>query len=226
MYWIHALGALGVSMEATGPDPTIDTPQQIGMVVREPGAHQAVPGFPLTVGAEHGQGLDRALQRITSALLDAAESDRVVVAPGAHLMMEMLERSCWRQGLPMVRRAAREEGLNLRVVDPVLLDRWWDRNRRAPVSLSSSCRHHGVDDPAPGRVQQEASSSVDLLRAVMDLARDADGLLTRLGSGRWEGPRWMELRTCQDADDLHRLSERWNSARGRAQEADQARRAA
>src|SRR5690625_5019624 len=109
MYWIHALGALGVSMEATGPDPTIDTPQQIGMVVREPGAHQAVPGFPLTVGAEHGQGLDRALQRITSALLDAAESDRVVVAPGAHLMMEMLERSCWRQGLPMVRRAAREE---------------------------------------------------------------------------------------------------------------------
>lgn len=220
MYWIHTMGALGVSMDATGPDPATDLPLRIGMVVREPGAHQAVPGFPLQLGAAHGQSLDQLLERTNTALLNAAEHGRVVVAPGAHLMMEMLERSCWRQGLPMVRRAAREEGLNLRVVDPVLLDRWWDRNRRSAVSLSSSCRHHGVDDPAPGRVQQEASSAVDLMRAVMELARDADGRLTRLGAGRWEGPRWMELRACQDADDLHRLSERWNAARSRAQQAD------
>lgn len=244
MHWIHNLAALGMAVEATGDDASMDEPVQIGALTRQGQSGHSPGDMPLIVdptllgqslsrrrpwprtllqaGRDRGQAPRRMLERTTDLILTAAEQGHTVVCADGHRALEMLERSCFRHGLPMVRRLAREEGLSLRMVDPLLLDRWWDRTRGPERSLAAACRYHGVRPPDEGMVQQQAAASVELLRAVMELARDADGVLTRLGSGRWEGPRWMELRSCQDVDDLHRLSDRWNAARGRSQQIERA----
>lgn len=248
MHWIHRIPTLGLAVEATGEDPEADEPVQIGALMRQGMSGTTPPDMPLRVdpalldpgltgrrswprpllqaGREQGQDPHQVLERTTDLLLSAARQGHTVVCSGGHRIIQMLERSCARHGLPAVRHLAREQGVNLRLVDPLLMDQWWDRSRRGPRSLASTCSYHGVRPPQEHMVQQQAAASVELLRAVMELARDADGTLTRLGAGRWEGPRWMELRACQDADDLHRLSQRWYGAQRRALAGDQRRSAA
>lgn len=240
--------ALGLAVEATGQDPDTDEPVQIGALTRQDLSGSTPPDMPLRVdpallgpgltgrrswprsllqaGPDSGRSPRQVLERTTGLLLEAARQGHTVVCSGGHHIIQMLERSCARHGLPEVRHLAREQGVSLNLVDPLLMDQWWDRSRRGSRSLAATCSYHGVRPPQEYMVQQQAAASVELLRSVMELARDADGTLTRLGAGRWEGPRWMELRTCQDADDLHRLSQRWYGAQRRALVGDQRRSAA
>jgi len=240
MHWIHTAPLLGLAVQATGDDPHTDEPVQVGALSRHGRAAHTPPDMPLAVdlnsqpaqteitrswpwplrraGRDQGQSLPKVLQRTTQFLLEAAQHGQTVVCVDGHRTLELLERSCQRHGLAPVRLLARRRGWGLRLVDPLLLDLWWDRPRRRGRSFVGACSHHGVQTPQEHMVQQEAASAVELLKAVLDLAQDAHGTLTRLGSGRWEGPRWMELRMCRDADDLHRLSQRWRFARQRLEE--------
>lgn len=223
MHWIHTTPMTGLYIDL---DDTASDPAAIGVVTSDgTGTPSGVPGYPLLPaprGARlHAPGFEMppgdALEAANATLARACERGRLLVCPDASFALEALSGASRRYGVRTLADRTEPRGVSIRVVDPVLIDSWWDRLRPGARSLASLCGRYGVlGVPAPGRPQESAAAGVELLRRLMDLAADEEGTLTRLGAGRWEGLRWLELRGCRGPEDLSRLMARWEQARASA----------
>ena len=239
MHWIHDTPLAGLDCETTGLDPARDLPVSCAVTLHHGPSLDSPHGFPLLIDpgvtvppssitvhgitTDHvrawGSPLPRALEAVNAQLMSALRDGRALVAANARYDLTLLDNASRSAGVePLHARAARE-GLPVHVLDPLLIDRWWDRYRPGERNLGALCRRYGVRLDEPHRAQADAVAAVELLRALMDLVYDEDGALGRLGSGHWEGVRWLELRACASAADLHALLGRWAADHGRARQA-------
>lgn len=232
MHWIHSTPMTGLHIDL---DETATVPAAIGVVVSDgTGTPAGVPGFPLLPSLEtlqrlseprgarlHAPGFQtpivNALEVANAALAHGCERGRLLVCSDASRALEALSEASRRHGVRTLADRVEPRGVSALIADPILIDSWWDRHRPGGRSLSSLCGRYGVlGTPAPGWPQESAAASVELLRRLMDLAADEEGTLIRLGAGRWEGLRWLELRGCRGPQDLSRLMTRWEHARASA----------
>ncbi|QDB80182.1 DNA polymerase III subunit epsilon [Georgenia sp. 311] len=151
---------LGFDTETTGVDPRRDRIVTAALVLRDArGTRQRTwlldPGVEIpTVASDiHGVTTDHAraegvaprtaLEEIATEVAWAMDAGIPVVAYNACFDLTLLEHELVRWGLPTVaERLGRAPGP---VVDPLVLDRSLDRERRGKRKLVDLCAHYGVE---------------------------------------------------------------------------------
>ena len=171
---------LAFDLETTGVDRFNDVPVSFALVRFDDGevieqVHRLVnPGRPIPPGAQavHGISDERAVaegmamvdavELITAALLDA--STREVPLVGFNLnydltMMDARLRSIDGRGLE-------ERGWNGPVVDPLVLDRHFEKYRKGKKTLDLVCEEYGASNAAAHDAAGDAEASARVLLAL------------------------------------------------------------
>lgn len=208
MAWHERL--VGFDLETTGTNVERDRIVTAAVVDRgavpvDPAVWVADPGVETPAGAAaiHGYSTQRAqsegrparevVGELVAQLASYVEDGVPVVAMNATFDFTVLDRAARRCGItPLVDLV----GDRLRVVDPWVLDRRFDRYRRGGRSLEDLCAYYGVVLEGAHEASADARAAVDVVRAIIALeprlARaDIDFLHTRqvgwaraLGAGR------------------------------------------
>ena len=77
--------------------------------------------------------------------------------------LTLLDRELWRHGWPSVALRAGREPL---VLDPPVMDRHLDRNRRGRRTLAALCEHYGVPHTAPHEAAADALAAARVVDAI------------------------------------------------------------
>ena len=233
MNWLMTTPLLGLDTETTGLDITHDRPVAIGLTWNHHGTHTDPPGFPLEPvhpGESHlpmsgdviaihgitddrarsGAGLADALNATHRTIIDAARRGAVVVAGHARFDLSILASASRAAGVPTLDEVARRAGVPVWVLDPMVIDRWWDRHRAGRRRMRDLCDRYGVVNGHPHQAQSDARAAVDVARAVVALVCRPVEELGELATDPWCGARLAELRGCRTPGALHRLQRRWH----------------
>lgn len=84
-----------------------------------------------------------------------------VVIYNAPYDLTVLDRECRRHGLATVADRCEDDNVELRVVDPLVIDKAADRDRKGSRTLPAVCAHHGI----PFRETDAHTSHGDALAA-------------------------------------------------------------
>lgn len=117
----------------------------------------AVHGISTAQARERGQGYASGYREIRSALTDAWAAGHVVVAFNAAYDLTVLDAEGRRLGWPPL------SGYGL-VVDPYVIDREMDRDRRGKRTLGALCEHYGVVLAAAHEAESDALAAAELAR--------------------------------------------------------------
>lgn len=146
-------------LETTGVDP--ETARIVtACVVQAGGGHPAQfanwvadPGVPIPDEAAkiHGYTTDRArtegapapqvIEEVTAALVQTLAHGVPVVAMNARYDLTVIDREARRHGITPLTETVGED---LRVVDPLVIDKAMDLYRRGPRTLTALCAHYRV----------------------------------------------------------------------------------
>ena len=185
-------GALvGLDTETTGVDVDEDRIVSAAVVRRHGGASDVTtwlldPGVPIPPAATevhgigdadvraHGRPPAAALEEIAAHLAGAVRAGEPLVAYNASFDLTLLDVELRRHGLPTL--AERVGGELVVVLDPLVLDRHLDPDRRGPRRLADLCELHGVETfAAMHRADVDVLATLDVLTA---LARAHPGIAT------------------------------------------------
>ncbi|MGQ4533968.1 exonuclease domain-containing protein [Dermabacteraceae bacterium P13115] len=175
---------LGFDTETTGTNVAEDRIVTAALVLSTgPGREREVvstwlidPGIPIPEQAQavhkittehartHGMQPAQALNEIADMLADALGQNIPVVAFNASFDLMILEAELARNGLPTL---AQRLGHDIApVVDPLVLDRNFDRFRKGKRTLGTLCELYGVEqDGAMHTADVDVSATLDVLRA-------------------------------------------------------------
>lgn len=117
----------------------------------------AVHGISTAQARERGQDYSSGYREIRSALTDAWAAGHVVVAFNAAYDLTVLDAEGRRLGWPPL------SGYGL-VVDPYVIDREMDRDRRGKRTLGALCEHYGVVLAAAHEAESDALAAAELAR--------------------------------------------------------------
>lgn len=228
-HWTQVLPYVGVDLETNGVDPTRHRPVSAGVVTQTPaGGWSPWPGFPALIhpgmdalpipeavvalhgitskrALEEGTPLPRALEKTNHALLEACANGWPIVAFNARFDLTILDHCSRLNSIPTLHEMARAEGVAVNVLDPLVLDRWWDRYRPGRRRMRDLCPHYGVGYGIAHDAQVDALTAADMAREL--LRRALGGEL----EGEWEQARSEELRACSTPADMHALQQEWNT---------------
>jgi len=175
---------LGFDTETTGVDPQSDRIVTVALVHRDasgtrartwlvdpgveiPEAATAVHGISTEYARAFGARPAEALDEVATELAKAFSAGTPVVAFNACYDLTLVEAELRRHGLPTV---AERTGAPLRpVVDPLVLDRTYDRYRKGKRTLGVLCELYGVV-PAEGGLHSaevDVVATLDVLEALV-----------------------------------------------------------
>lgn len=141
-------GGLPAESSAWLVDPGIEIPE--GAI--------AVHGITNERAQAEGQDADEAVEEIVAALAEQLLAGVPIVAFNARFDLTILDREARRYGLePLVERVGGPEGLL--VIDPLVLDKQFDRYRRGKRTLGAVCEHYRV------RLDEAHAANADALAA-------------------------------------------------------------
>jgi DNA polymerase III subunit epsilon len=191
MTW-HSGPLAAFDIETTGVDPQAD--RIVTAAVSLVGGGQPTnefswlldPGIPIPAGAtsvhgvttEHaraeGRAAGEAVEEITALLAEQLLAGVPIVAFNARFDLTILDREASRAGIaPLLDRVGGPDALL--VVDPLILDKQFDRYRRGKRTLGAVCAHYGV-------ALDEAHAANDDALAAARLAFKLGGRFPELGS--------------------------------------------
>lgn len=162
MSW-HQGTLLAFDTETTGTDPETARIVTASVVVIDPMAGSitkedwlADPGVEIPDGAAsvHGISTEHARQNgrpavevvteLTRTLADALESGVPLVAYNGSYDLTVLDRECRRHDVPTLEDRCADDGLDLIVIDPLVIDKHVDKWRKGSRKLVDVSRHYGV----------------------------------------------------------------------------------
>jgi DNA polymerase III subunit epsilon len=160
MTW-HSGPLAAFDIETTGVDPLSDRIVTAAVSLVGGGAptqeHSWLvdPGIPIPAGATSVHGVTteqaraagrvagEAVEEITALLADRLGAGVPIVAFNARFDLTILDREASRHGVaPLLDRVGGPDGLL--VVDPLVLDKQFDRFRRGKRTLGAVCAHYGI----------------------------------------------------------------------------------
>ncbi len=147
----HRVGGHGRRRGA--PEPELD--RRSGR--RDPGRRGRRSRHLHAQARERGQDYASGYREIRSALTDAWAAGHVVVAFNAAYDLTVLDAEGRRLGWPPL------SGYGL-VVDPYVIDREMDRDRRGKRTLGALCEHYGVVLAAAHEAESDALAAAELAR--------------------------------------------------------------
>lgn len=177
--WYEGL-LVGFDLETTGVDPEVDRIVTACVVSSEPGGSSpctwlADPGVPIPdeAAAVHGVSTDRAraeglpsavaVGQIIESLTAHARVGAPLVAMNARFDLTILDREARRHGVASLTERL---GGDLRVLDPIVLDKQVDRYRRGKRTLSALCEHYGVPLEVAHSADADAVAAVGVVREI------------------------------------------------------------
>lgn len=114
-------------------NPGIDIP---------PGA-TAIHGITSELARAEGRAAAEAVDEITAMLAEQVRQEVPIVAFNARYDLTMLDREARRHGIqPLIERIGGSEALL--VIDPLVIDKQFDRYRKGKRTLTAICAHYGV----------------------------------------------------------------------------------
>lgn len=116
-------------------DPGIDIPAAATQI------HGITTDYAQRKGTDPAEGVDT----IARAITDAAEQGTPLVAMNARFDLSILDRECRRYGLRTLSDHLEYAGVDLYVIDPMVLDRHLDKWRKGKRTLSDLVSHYGID---------------------------------------------------------------------------------
>jgi DNA polymerase-3 subunit epsilon len=150
--------------------------------------------------AATGTPAEEAIPAIVRVLADQISRGVPVVAFNARFDLTMLDRECRRYGVEPLDYEA------LRVIDPLVIDKWLNRFRRGSRKLDAMCEHYGatLDD-----AHDASSDAIAAARLAWVLAKRGEVVATY--------PDVVSMRTVwknsrDDLNALHRLQVGWAHA--------------
>ena len=174
--WLHK-EMLAFDLETTGVDRFVDVPVSFALVSMQGGEvvdefHSLVnPGREIPAGAAavHGISQERAeaegmplrdaVTAISVALVDA--SNRGVPVVGFNLQYDLTMTDA--RLVAETGKGLREHGWSGPVVDPLVLDRKFDRYRKGKKTLDLVCQHYGVVNASAHDAAGDAVASAQVL---------------------------------------------------------------
>ena len=158
-----ALGPMcAFDTETTGTNTSVDRIVTAAVVTIRPGEPKKVVNWLINPGVEipeaatevHGitteqartEGLPAmgAIAAICEALSEAVAAGLPLIIFNAPYDLTLLDRECLRYDLPTLHELAVDEGAEVFVVDPFVLDRKLDKWRKGKRTLSAAAAHYGV----------------------------------------------------------------------------------
>lgn len=100
-----------------------------------------VHGYDTARVKAEGAPAAEVVEQVTAALAQVARDGIPIVVMNAAYDVSLLDRECRRHGVPTL---ADLVGDALRVIDPRVLDKQYDRRRRGSRTLTALCQHYGV----------------------------------------------------------------------------------
>jgi DNA polymerase-3 subunit epsilon len=183
MSWVTG-PLLGFDTETTGIDVRTDRIVTAALVRRDdtgtsartwllapetdiPSAASAIHGITTDHARSHGRPPSQALEEIAAALADAVAAGTPVVAFNATFDLDLLDAELRRHGLrTLAERLGREVAP---VLDPLVLDRWQDPDRRGPRRLVDLCAYYGVtSDGQLHTAEVDVLATLDVLAAIVE----------------------------------------------------------
>ncbi|WFR74375.1 3'-5' exonuclease [Prescottella defluvii] len=128
-------------------DPGVDIPADAS----------AVHGISTAHAREHGQNYASGYREIRQALTDAWAAGYAVVAFNAAYDLTVMDAEGRRLGFPPLD----DYGL---VLDPYVIDREVDRERRGKRTLGALCEHYGIDLGFAHQAEADALAAAELAR--------------------------------------------------------------
>lgn len=177
-------------LETTGARPLTDRVVAAAVVTRgigddAPRTWLLDPGIPIPLGATavHGITTERAraegleyragLTQIAEALAAAVDAGAAVVAFNAAFDLSMLHHELQRNGLPSAVPS-------WPVVDPMVLDRRFDKYRRGKRTLSDVTAHYGVELLSAHEAHADAVAAGDLAQVMLERFELTERLIDEL----------------------------------------------
>lgn len=109
-----------------------------------PAEATAVHGITTEYAREHGQSPRDVAADVCRLLADELETGAPLIAYNVSYDATVLDRECRRYGLPTLHERAADDGIRIRIVDPLVLDRALDRYRKGKRTLAAVSAHYGV----------------------------------------------------------------------------------
>ncbi len=167
---------LGFDLETTGVDTSADVPVQVALVWTAGGRHirddswlvdpgreipeaaMAIHGISSELARREGRSLRETASRIHAAVRRAAAEAIPVVAMNASFDVTIAEGLFAAFGLPPLAWHA--------VIDPLVMDRYVDRDRAGKRRLDALCEHYDVPLQRPHDARSDAAAAVGLARRI------------------------------------------------------------
>jgi DNA polymerase III subunit epsilon len=161
--------------------------------VEIPAEATAVHGVTTEHAREHGTPAAVAVPRIVEALADARAAGHPIVAFNARFDLTILDREARRYGVsPLGDRPA-----GLRVVDPLVIDKWLHRYRKGSRKLEALCAQHGVTLDGAHEAGSDAIAAARLARVIGKRGQ----VVARYPEVVQKRAEWKRIR--DDLDELH-----------------------
>lgn len=190
---VAACGATGVATAQWVIDAGVEIPEEA----------TAVHGVSTEQARRDGQPIAVALPELLGVLESCLADGAPLAVFNARYDLTVLAREAERLGVvPLGDRVA------LRVIDPLVLDKWLDRYRSGPRTLAAMCAHFGARLDRLEGVHGASSDAIAAARLAWVLGRRAR-VVRRVRDAQEEREfvalvaRWEEAR--QDLDALHAL---------------------
>ena len=183
---------LGLDTETTGVDVDVDRIVTAALVLREPGGTHvrtwlldpgveipaeatAIHGVTTAHAAASGASPRVALDEIATLVVDAQGDGVPLVAYNAAFDLSLLDVELARHDLPTL--AARLGRPVRPVLDPLVLDRWWDPDREGKRRLVDLCARYGVVDVGTlHTADADVLATLDVLDALLRAFPDRGAL--------------------------------------------------
>lgn len=176
-------------------DPGIEIPEEAA----------AVHGITTEKAQAEGRPAADVVREVATAIAVAGARGAPLVIFNARYDLTVLDRECRRHGVPPVT----ERQFDLRVVDPLVIDKWVDRYRKGSRKLQAICEHYAAElDGA----HDAASDAVAAARLAWRIGRGAEVIrkVWNAEMGREKAAlvsEWSRVRANIDA--LHWAQSRW-----------------
>lgn len=154
---------------------TVSVDWLINPGIEIPAQATAVHGISTEKARSEGREAGEAVEEIVAELAGALESGAPIVAFNARFDLTFLDREARRYNIePLIDRIGGES--NLRVVDPLIVDKQVDRFRRGPRRLSNVCEFYGIRLDDAHTADADAIAAARVAWKLGETAADLQGL--------------------------------------------------